>query len=205
MAKKYVYSCIDRANITGTVDAVEENTPFITDKFVNLIVYTSRKEPSTVKDRINVVVNKKLLGNITEGSCVKIAGAIQTKTVNGHLYIYIFAYDITEVEAGTAMDTDQLKFEGYLCKKPVLRKTPFSNRTVCDCVLAINDRGLSYYVPCICWSKNAKKMAQSAVGDKFYVSGRLQSREYVKNEKTYVINEVSIYHIDEFSFNSEDD
>ena len=35
MAKKYVYSCIDRANITGTVDAVEENTPFITDKFVN--------------------------------------------------------------------------------------------------------------------------------------------------------------------------
>lgn len=36
MAKKYVYSCIDRANITGTVDAVEENTPFITDKFVNL-------------------------------------------------------------------------------------------------------------------------------------------------------------------------
>ena len=49
MAKKYVYSCIDRANITGTVDAVEENTPFITDKFVNLIVYTSRKEPSTSK------------------------------------------------------------------------------------------------------------------------------------------------------------
>ena len=145
------------------------------------------------------------MGNITEGSCVKIAGAIQTKTVNGHLYIYIFAYDITEVEAGTAMDTDQLKFEGYLCKKPVLRKTPFSNRTVCDCVLAINDRGMSYYVPCICWSKNAKKMAQSAVGDKFYVSGRLQSREYVKNEKTYVINEVSVYHIDEFSFNSEDD
>ena len=31
MAKKYVYSCIDRANITGTVDAVEENTPFITN------------------------------------------------------------------------------------------------------------------------------------------------------------------------------
>ena len=103
------------------------------------------------------------------------------------------------------MDTDQLKFEGYLCKQPVLRKTPFSNRTVCDCVLAINDRGMSYYVPCICWSKNAKKMAQSDVGDKFYVSGRLQSREYVKNEKTYVINEVSIYHIDEFSYNSEYD
>lgn len=205
MAKKYVYSCIDRANITGTVDTVEENTPFITDKFVNLIVYTSRKEPSTVKDRINVVVNRKLLGNITEGSCVKVSGAIQTKTVNGHLYIYIFAYDITEVEMGTAVDTDQLKFEGYLCKKPVLRKTPFSDRTVCDCVLAINDRGMSYYVPCICWSKNAKKMAQSAVGDKFYVSGRLQSREYVKNEKTYAINEVSVYHIDEFSFDSEDD
>ena len=64
---------------------------------------------------------------------------------------------------------------------------------------------MSYYVPCICWSKNAKKMAQSAVGDKFYVSGRLQSREYVKNEKTYVINEVSVYYIDEFSFDSVDD
>ena len=139
---------------------------------------------------------------VFDGNTYKSIGPFDTQE---ELFNALKEYTDTEVEAGTAMDTDQLKFEGYLCKKPVLRKTPFSNRTVCDCVLAINDRGMSYYVPCICWSKNAKKMAQSAVGDKFYVSGRLQSREYVKNEKTYVINEVSIYHIDEFSFNSEDD
>ena len=139
---------------------------------------------------------------VFDGNTYKSIGPFDTEE---ELFNALKEYTDTEVEAGTAMDTDQLKFEGYLCKKPVLRKTPFSNRTVCDCVLAINDRGMSYYVPCICWSKNAKKMAQSAVGDKFYVSGRLQSREYVKNEKTYVINEVSIYHIDEFSFNSEDD
>ena len=139
---------------------------------------------------------------VFDGNTYKSIGPFDTEE---ELFNALKEYTDTEVEAGTAMDTDQLKFEGYLCKKPVLRKTPFSDRTVCDCILAINDRGMSYYVPCICWSKNAKKMAQSAVGDKFYVSGRLQSREYVKNEKTYVINEVSVYHIDEFSFDSEDD
>lgn len=205
MAKKYVYSCIDRANITGTVSSVEEDVVFASGKFVNLVVYTARKEPSTVKDHINVVVNKKMLGNIKEGSRVKVSGAIQTKTVNRHLYIYIFAYDLTEVGNSDAVDNDQLKFEGYICSKPVLRRTPLTQRTICDCLLAVNDRGLSYYIPCICWNRNAEKMADGEMGDKFYISGRLQSREYVKDGKTFVVNEVSVYHIDKFSFDSEED
>ena len=48
-------------------------------------------------------------------------------------------------------------------------------------------------------------MADVEMGDKFYISGRLQSREYVKDGKTFVVNEVSVYHIDKFSFDSEED
>lgn len=55
MAKKYVYSCIDRANITGTVDAVEENFVYYRQICKPYCLHF-RKEPSTVKDRINVVV-----------------------------------------------------------------------------------------------------------------------------------------------------
>lgn len=197
MSKNYVNSCIDKAYITGTVLSVGGNAVPVSDKFVNIVVSTARKEPSITKDIINVIANKKIVGNVHKGSYVKISGSLQTRTQRRHLYIYIFAEDITVVTPADAEDSDQVRFEGYICKNPILRTTPESNRKICDLILAINDRGYSYYVPCICWNSVAERMAEKVVGDKFYVTGRLQSREYIKNGKTYVINEVSVIHIED--------
>lgn len=205
MSKNYVNSCIDKAYITGTVLSVGGNTVPVSDKFVNIVVSTARKKPSTVKDIINVIANKKIVKKVKEGSHVKISGSLQTRTQDRHLYIYVFAEDITVVTPADAEDSDQVRFEGYICKDPILRTTPESNRKICDLILAINDRGYSYYVPCICWNSVAERMAEKVVGDKFYVTGRLQSREYIKNGKTYVINEVSVIHIEDCFTESDDE
>ena len=202
MSKKYVNSCIDRVIVTGTVSSIREDLPFVSSKNMNLVISTARKAPSAAKDIINVVVNKNFMKNIKVGSYIKVLGSIQTKMIDGHLYIYVYTYDITLIDNHDVADIDQANFEGYICKKPVLRSTPLTNRKICDFVLAVNDRGYSYYIPCICWGNNAKKMARNVVGDKVFVTGRIPSREYNKKEEINIAHEVSVFYIQSASYDS---
>ncbi|MCL2797262.1 MAG: single-stranded DNA-binding protein [Firmicutes bacterium] len=86
---------------------------------------------------------------------------------------------------------------GYICKAPVYRTTPF-NREICDILLAVNRAyGKSDYIPCIAWGRNARFVRSVEVGQKIAVSGRIQSREYVKKlseecSETRVAYELSI-------------
>lgn len=205
MGRRNLDSCMDKAKLIGKVVSVYEDLPFHTSgKFLGLTITSARKKPSDQKDYITVLVNKQKIGSIKEGSFVKVFGSLQTKTEDRHLYIYIYASDITEIDDAGVEEADEVEFEGYLCKPPILRKTPLTNREICDFVLAVNERGYSYYIPCICWGSVAKRMATSSVGDKLYVAGRLQSREYVKEEKSFTVNEVSAFYIRDSFIETED-
>ena len=69
---------------------------------------------------------------------------------------------------------------GYICKPPVYRTTPF-NREIADLLLAVNRAyNKSDYIPCIAWGRNARFVQNLKVGDRVALSGRIQSREYVK-------------------------
>lgn len=65
--------------------------------------------------------------------------------------------------------------------------------------------GKSDYIPCICWAGNARYAKNLAVGSRIELTGRIQSREYVKKldeeqQETRVAYEVSasrIYMIEE--------
>lgn len=48
-------------------------------------------------------------------------------------------------------------------------------------MLAVNRQyGKSDYIPCITWGRNARYANELAVGTKIKITGRIQSREYVK-------------------------
>ena len=70
--------------------------------------------------------------------------------------------------------------DGYVCKKPVYRKTPLG-REIADVLLAVNrPYGKSDYIPCICWGRNARYAGNLSVGSRIQLWGRIQSREYQK-------------------------
>ena len=76
--------------------------------------------------------------------------------------------------------TNQIFLDGYICKKPIYRKTPLG-REIADLLLAVNrPYGKSDYIPCICWGRNARFASGFEVGEHVQVLGRIQSREYVK-------------------------
>lgn len=70
--------------------------------------------------------------------------------------------------------------DGYICKEPKYRKTPLG-REIADVLLAVNrPYGKSDYIPCICWGRNARYAGNLKVGEHCSVTGRIQSRIYIK-------------------------
>ena len=142
---------------------------------------------SSSNDTIPVMVSERLM-DVTQscrGQCIKVTG--QFRSYNRHeeqknrLILSVFAREIEFVdEEPDGARTNHIMLEGYMCKRPVYRKTPLG-REIADLLLAVNrPYGKSDYIPCICWGRNARYASGFDVGEHVRVLGRIQSREYVK-------------------------
>ena len=95
------------------------------------------------------------------------------------------------------MVSNEVTLNGYICKKPIYRQTPFG-REIADLLLAVNRAyNKSDYIPCIAWGRNARFCENIEVGTEVKVVGRVQSRTYEKKyedgtSETKVAYEVSI-------------
>ena len=97
--------------------------------------------------------------------------------VGSRLVISVYAREL-RFEDGP--DENQVLLTGTLCKSPKLRETPLG-REICDMMLAVNRRyGRSDYIPCIAWGLQAREAALWDTGDRVFLTGRLQSRRYIK-------------------------
>ena len=69
---------------------------------------------------------------------------------------------------------------GTVCRPPVYRRTPLG-REICDVMLAVNRAyRRSDYLPCILWGQNAQAAQAYPVGMTLLLTGRMQSRDYLK-------------------------
>ena len=138
-------------------------------------------------DIIPVMVSDRLF-EIREdctGAQVNVTG--QFRSFNRHedsknrLLLYVFAIEIEFVDQIVVChESNSIYLDGYICKKPSYRKTPFG-REIADLLLAVNrPYGKSDYIPCICWGRNAIYASRLNVGEKCRIWGRIQSREYMK-------------------------
>ena len=92
----------------------------------------------------------------------------------------VFAKTFCPAYEGDEDEPNDIFLDGYLCKEPVFRSTPFG-REIADMLLAVNrSYGKSDYIPVIAWSRNARFCASLPVGTHIRIYGRIQSREYQK-------------------------
>ena len=142
------------------------------------------KASKEVKEKINEEIRRfeNVGGNPSEGAVIR--GYIETllglpwdKTSRDNQNL-AKAREILEAEP--AANPNSIVLTGYICKPPVYRTTPF-NREIADLLLAVNRAyNKSDYIPCIAWGRNARFVQNLKVGDRVALSGRIQSREYVK-------------------------
>ena len=141
---------------------------------------------SGTEDVINVIMERTRYEKtgIAPGLTVEIRGAMRTYNnksgVGSKLVITVAGSDGDVLSIGEPENSVVLA--GTLCKPPVYRKTPLG-REICDIMLAVNRRsGRADYLPCILWGDSARRSAQLNTGSRIKVSGRIQSRTYIKNE-----------------------
>ncbi|MBA4699458.1 single-stranded DNA-binding protein [Faecalicatena contorta] len=145
------------------------------------------KRLSNSDDRIPLMISERLI-DVTQdytGEFIMVSG--QFRSYNRHeeqknrLVLSVFVREVEFIdEELDGAKTNNILLEGYICKKPVYRKTPLG-REIADLLLAVNrPYGKSDYIPCICWGRNARYASGFEVGEHVQILGRIQSREYVK-------------------------
>lgn len=137
-------------------------------------------------DMVPVTVSERLLM-----SCPAVVGEDyfvtgQFRSYNNYsdtgsrLKLTVFAKTFCPAYESDEDEPNDIFLDGYLCKEPVFRSTPFG-REIADMLLAVNrSYGKSDYIPVIAWSRNARFCASLPVGTHMRIYGRIQSREYQK-------------------------
>ncbi len=193
--------------ITGKiVSPIEFSHKIYGEGFYNFFIEVPRL--SETVDVLPVSISERLIINmeLKEGTYVKIIGQLRSynRYVNGasKLILTVFARDIELLEDEEEIkenlkSPNEIFLDGYICKPPVYRTTPFG-REISDLLLAVNRAyNKSDYIPCIAWGRNARFCSNILVGDHIKIWGRIQSREYQKKlengeVETRVAYEVSI-------------
>ncbi len=154
-------------------------------------------------DIIPVTISERLFGNLSLQVGIRLAlkGQFRSynKIVEGHskLMLTVFAREILD---SCEDDVNQIEIAGFVCKNPIYRTTPFK-REICDVLLAVNRAyNKSDYLPCIAWGRNARFVKDLDIGQKVFMTGRIQSRQYQKkldeqNTETRTAFEISISQI----------
>ncbi len=168
------------------------------------VFYIKVPRLSEYNDILPVTVSERLIigMDLKPGDMIKITGQLRSynKYINegNRLILTVFVQDIFLCEKDEDIkNPNQIFLDGYICKPPVYRSTPFG-REITDILLAVNrPYNKSDYIPCIAWGRNARYSEKLKVGDHIKIWGRIQSREYQKKiseEKTVtkVAYEVSI-------------
>ena len=135
-------------------------------------------------DILPITVSERLIAdkNLQKGVIINALGQFRSynklEAERSRLMLTVFARDILEIDDES--NPNVIELEGYICKPPLYRTTPFK-REICDILLAVNRAyNKSDYIPCIAWGRNARYVNGLSVGDRIAVQGRIQSREYQK-------------------------
>ena len=161
-------------------------------------------------DIIPITVSERLLSmnELQIDSKVTVEGQFRSynsyENERNRLVLTVFAKDIKfvdnqeeELEVSKEVVSNEVILNGYICKKPIYRQTPFG-REISDLLLAVNRAyNKSDYIPCIAWGRNARFCENIPVGTEVKIVGRVQSRTYEKKYEdgtieTKVAYEVSV-------------
>jgi len=134
-------------------------------------------------DYLPITISERLLPEIKDlNEEIGIIGQLRSynklQDEKSRLILTIFAREI--VDSSELTSSNNINITGFICKEPIYRTTPFG-REITDILIACNRAyNKSDYLPCIAWGRNARFAGDLQIGDKIELSGRIQSRQYIK-------------------------
>ena len=164
---------------------------------------------SGTSDIIPITISDRLLTGIelVPGNKMIVKGQFRSYNTydnnKNKLILTVFAKDIITGEEMEVEDeelkkesiSNQVVLNGYICKPPIYRQTPFK-REIADVLLAVNrSYNKSDYIPCIAWGRNARFCKNLEVGICVKIIGRVQSRIYEKKFEDGTVEQRIAYEV----------
>mgnify|MGYP000282741358 FL=1 len=167
------------------------------------ITYVQVPRLSEANDELPVIFSERLVNPelVKVGLYLSVDG--QFRSYNNYsnkggrkLMLMVFARELEiHEEEVTNKNPNQIYLNGFVCRKPIYRTTPFG-REIADILLAVNRAyNKSDYIPCIAWGRNARYASTLEVGDNLKIWGRIQSRVYQKKLSEDQVEERVAYEI----------
>jgi len=183
----------NKVTVSGMITSIEFNHEILGEKFYRMNLSVQRMSGSTdivpilVSDRVQILTKDNI------DQYVKVIGQFRSynksEDEKKKLMLFVFAEEIFFNDNYEQLN--DISVEGYICKQPTFRETPLG-RQISDVMIAVNRAyGKSDYIPVIVWGRNAQYASTLNIGDYVRIGGRVQSREYLKNNETHVAYEVS--------------
>ena len=174
-------------NQASVIGVVEDEKKFSHQVYGEKFYIFTLRVPrlSGMDDFLKVMASERLLADCEclPGDRVEIEGQFRSynsvESTSSKLVLTVFAKTIEYCE-DEDKNKNELFLNGYICKIPTYRTTPFG-REITDMLIAVNRTyNKSDYIPIIAWGRNARYCKNFNVGDNLRVWGRIQSRNYQK-------------------------
>lgn len=150
-------------------------------KFYRFLLQVERL--SGTADTLPILAAEDVLASceLCESDFLEIRGQIRSfnnkSPVGRRLIVCVYAQRIVLTDGDFQ---NEVTLSGTICREPVFRRTPLG-REICDVMLAVNrPYHRADYIPCILWGRLAEEASRLYTGTKLTLSGRMQSRTYVK-------------------------
>ena len=98
--------------------------------------------------------------------------------VGRRLILCVYALSLTTTQEPMQ---NEAVLTGTVCKPPVYRQTPLGRQITDLCLAVPRLYRRTDYIPCILWGRTALAAAEYPTGTELTLTGRLQSRTYLKN------------------------
>jgi len=183
---------------------IVETVPTLSHKINEIEFYTfDLKVEDGKKTFILPVIDRNYLTNnqYKQGDFISIDGEIRTRDIKDeedkkHLIVNVYAQKIDLIEnIDEKVFLNKVNLSGNICNKR-LRETKNGN-TTCNSKLSVTriNGKRSDYIPLILWNNLAKEFDTFEIGTEKSVTGKLQSREYIKGDISHTIIEVNVIKI----------
>ncbi len=192
----------NKAEIIGTIESgLVFGHEVYGEGFYNFNIKVPRL--SDVSDSLPATVSERLIDKemFKPGATVYIIGQIRSynnyleSDRRNKLVLTLFIREITFLDKPAQKNPNNIYLNGFICKPPVYRQTPFG-REITDILVAVNrSYNKSDYIPCIAWGRNARFAQKLPVGENLEIWGRMQSRNYQKKQENDTVIEKTAYEI----------
>ncbi len=192
-------------------EQMQNNKVFLSGKIVSEPVFSHEmmgegfydfsvaiKRLSGQEDIIPATISERLMSGCDFGVGAEIGAIGQFRSYNklvGEKSKLVLRVFIRELAPPDSDNPNTIELEGFICKPPVYRQTPFK-REIADMLIAVNRAyNKSDYIPAIAWGRNARYASGFEVGSKVRLTGRIQSRIYQKQVEEGVVEERTAYEV----------